>query len=110
MTETAVPTTSWKDRRLYARNHVILDGRLSGGGSEARDCVLLDLSASGAMLRLSDPTPSPAEVSLSGERFGELTGRIVWQMHNVAGLRFSERPQQVARSFAASAPHLRLAS
>jgi hypothetical protein len=109
MTETAAPSNCWKDRRHYPRCHVILAGRLRGGVDE-QDCVLLDLSASGAMVRLSDPTPSPARVSVTTEPFGELRGRVVWQMHNVVGLRFAERPQHVARLVQAAAPHLRLAS
>ena len=109
MTETAATSVSWKDRRLYARSHVVLNGRLRGGVEE-QDCVLLDLSATGAMVRLSDPAPSRAHVAVSSEHFGELQGRVVWQMHNVIGLRFTDRPQQVARAFGEAAPHLRLAS
>ncbi len=109
MTETAAETSSWNDRRLYARSHVVLNGRLRGG-IEEQDCVLLDLSATGAMVRLSDPGPSRAHVAVSTEHFGELQGRVVWQMHNVVGLRFSDRPQQVARMIQSAAPHLRLAS
>ena len=108
-TETAATSTCWKDRRLHARRHVVLKGRLRGGRAE-QDCVLLDLSASGAMVRLSDPDPSPAHVAVSTEHFGELAGRVVWQTHNVIGLRFADRPQEVARTIAAAAPHLRLAS
>ncbi|HEX9768941.1 MAG TPA: PilZ domain-containing protein [Kiloniellales bacterium] len=109
MTETAAKATTWNDRRLYARSHVILNGRLRGG-IEEQDCMLLDLSASGAMVRLSDPAPSPAHVAVTTEHFGELRGRVIWQMHNVIGLRFADRPQQVARIVQAAAPHLRLAS
>ena len=109
MTKTAAATTSWNDRRLFARSHVVLNGRLRGGVEE-QDCVLLDLSATGAMVRLSDPAPSRAHVAVSTEHFGELHGQVVWQMHNVVGLRFSDRPQQVARVIEAAAPHLRLAS
>jgi transposase len=109
MTKTAAKSTCWKDRRTYPRRHVVLEGRLRGGGGE-QDCVLLDLSASGAMVRLSDPAPSTAHVAVSTEHFGELAGRVVWQMHNVVGLRFADRPQEVARTVAAAAPHLRLAS
>lgn len=109
MTETAATSASWNDRRLYARSHVVLNGRLRGGVDE-QDCVLLDLSATGAMVRLSDPGPSRAHVAVSCEHFGELRGRVVWQMHNVVGLRFTDRPQQVARVVEAAAPHLRLAS
>jgi PilZ domain len=109
MTETDAISTCWKDRRGYARRHVILNGRLRGG-IEEQDCVLLDLSASGAMVRLSDPVPSPAHVAVTTEHFGELRGRVIWQVHNVIGLRFADRPQQVARVVQAAAPHLRLAS
>jgi hypothetical protein len=98
-----------KDRRRHARSHVILNGQLHGGTTE-QDCVLLDLSASGAMVRLSDPAPHPADVLLTTAQFGELRGRVVWQMHNVIGLRFADRPQKVARIVQAAAPHLRLAS
>lgn len=109
MTETDATSTCWKDRRHHARRHVILNGRLRGGIDE-QDCVLLDLSASGAMLRLSDPAPSPSHVAVTTEHFGELRGRVVWQVHNVVGLRFADRPQQIARIVRAAAPHLRLAS
>jgi len=109
MTQTSAATSSWNDRRLYPRSHVVLNGRLRGG-IEDQDCVLLDISATGAMVRLSDPGPSRARVAVSTEHFGELQGRVVWQMHNVVGLRFSDRPQQVARMIQAAAPHLRLAS
>ncbi len=109
MTKTAAKSTCWKDRRRFARSHVILSGRLRGG-IEEQDCVLLDLSASGAMVRLSDPTPSPAQVAVTNEHFGKLHGRVIWQVHNVVGLRFADRPQRVARAVAAAAPHLRLPS
>ena len=73
MTKTAATSTAtstcWKDRRLFARSHVILNGRLRGG-IEEQDCVVLDLSASGAMVRLSDPAPSPAHVAVASEHFG----------------------------------------
>ncbi len=97
MTKTAAKTnaksTCWKDRRLFARSHVILNGRLRGG-IEEQDCVVLDLSASGAMVRLSDPAPSPAHVAVASEHFGELHARVIWQMHNVVGLRFADRPNR----------------
>ena len=97
MTEIAAETSSWNDRRLYARSHVVLNGRLRGGVEE-QDCVLLDLSATGAMVRLSDPGPSRAHVAVSSEHFGELRGRVVWQMHNVVG-------PALLRPAAAGRPH-----
>ncbi len=99
----------WKDRRLFARSHVIWDGRLKSGGQE-QACVILDLSATGAMVRLREAATSPAHVGLCADRFGELHGRVVWQQDNVVGLSFAERPQQIARVLANAVPGLRLAS
>jgi transposase len=109
MPNTAQQKDSWKDRRLYGRSHVLWGARLLSGAGE-QDCVILDLSAAGAMLRLSDPSVSPAHVAVSTDRFGKLRGRVMWQQGNVVGLRFSERPQLVARTVDGSLPQLRTAS
>lgn len=100
---------AWKDRRLYPRKHLLWAGRLASGGNE-EDCVVLDISASGAMLRLRDADPRPANVAVSNVRLGRFFGRIIWQQGDVAGLSFSARPQQVARAAAQAAPYLALAS
>lgn len=109
MAETEKKPDCWKDRRLFARSHVIWDGRLRSGGQE-QGCVILDLSATGAMVRLTENAPSPAHVAVCADRFGELHGRVVWQQDNVVGLSFAERPQQIARILANAVPGLRLAS
>ena len=101
--------TSWKDRRSHGRAHVLWNGRLCAGAEE-RDCVVLDLSASGAMLRLTDPEASRAHVTLEGEHFGALPGRVVWQQHNVVGLRFTVEPRRVVGAIVEATPGLRLAS
>jgi hypothetical protein len=89
--------TSWTDRRGHGRAHVLWNGRIRAGGKE-RSCVILDLSASGAMLRLPDPEASRAHVTIEGEHFKALPGRVVWQQDNVVGLRFSVPPRQVVRA------------
>jgi hypothetical protein len=109
MAKKAKPGIDWKERRLYARSHVVWSGRLRVGADE-QDCVILDFSATGAMVRLPDPDPQRANVTVSADHFGELRGRVVWQRDNVVGLRFAERPQQVARAVGETAPGLRLAS
>ncbi len=109
MPNTTQQTDAWKDRRLYGRSHVLWGARLLSGVGE-QDCVILDLSAAGAMVRLSDPSVSPAHVAVSADHFGKLRGRVVWQQGNVVGLRFSERPQQIARTVDVSLPQLRTAS
>ena len=109
MAKTSTKPPCWKDRRLFARSHVVWNGRLRSG-TEEQGCVILDLSASGAMLRLSETSASPAHVVVSADRFGELHGRIVWQQDNVAGLRFAQRPQQIARVLGNTVPGLHLAS
>ena len=88
---------------------MLWSGRLNTGAQD-HDGIILDLSASGAMLRLKEPVAVPAGVTVSAARFGTLRGRVVWQQHNVVGLRFSETPRQVVRAVRDSAPGLRLAS
>jgi hypothetical protein len=109
MPNTAQQKDLWKDRRLYGRSHVLWGGHLLSSAGE-QDCVILDLSATGAMVRLSDPSVSPAHVAVSAERFGKLRGRVVWQQGNVVGVRFSERPQHIARTVDVPLPQLRTAS
>ena len=109
MTGSMDSLAAWKDRRLYARKHLLWAGAL-GNGSEEERCVILDMSASGAMLRLADTNPRPASVTLSNPRLGRLHGRIIWQQGDVAGLSFNARPQQVVRAAADAAPYLPLDS
>ena len=108
MADRAKDQPRWKDRRSCPRRLVLWSGRLHAG-TQDHEGIFLDLSASGAMLRLTEPVAVPAGVTVSAERFGTLHGRVVWQRQNVVGLRFSETPRQVARAVGDSAPGLRLA-
>lgn len=109
MAKTRKKREGWKDRRHYQRRHVLWAGRLRSGAGE-QQCVILDLSAAGAMVRLSDGSSNSARVAVSGDWFGELLGRVIWQQDNVIGLRFAARPQQVASAVGESLSGLRLAS
>jgi transposase len=82
MSNTAQQKDPWKDRRLYGRSHVLWGARLLSAVGE-QDCVILDLSAAGAMVRLSDASVSPAHVAVSADHFGKLRGRVMWQQGNV---------------------------
>ncbi len=109
MAKKAKSDINWKERRLYTRSHVVWNGRLRSGADE-QDCVILDFSATGAMLRLPDLDPQRAYVTVSADHFGELRGRVIWQRENVVGVRFADRPQQVARAVNEASPGLRVAS
>ena len=109
MAKNAKSDINWKERRLYTRSHVVWNGRLRSGADE-QDCVILDFSATGAMLRLADIDPQRASVTVATDHFGELRGRVVWQRENVVGVRFADRPQQVVRAVNEASPGLRLAS
>ncbi len=109
MADRAKDQPCWQDRRRCPRRPVLWSGRLHTSGQD-HDGIILDLSASGAMLRLKEPVAVPAGVTVSAECFGTLRARVVWQQHNVVGLRFSETPRQVARTVGGSVPGLRLAS
>ena len=60
------------------------------------DCLVLNISRSGAKLRLSAPIPEQATVNLALGSFGMLNAGVVWQRGDKMGIRFTAEPDQVA--------------
>jgi hypothetical protein len=72
-------------RSVHQAGWITLDG-----GFAARQCKVLDLSASGAKLELDDPTSVPNKMKLAFSRDAR-TGRIcevVWRRGKTLGVRF----------------------
>jgi hypothetical protein len=60
------------------------------GGFAARQCVVQDMSASGAKIRVNDPNALPATLRLAFSRDAR-TGRpcqVVWRRGNSVGVKF----------------------
>ena len=71
MADRAKDQPYWQDRRRCSRRPVLWSGRLRAG-TQAHDGVILDLSAYGAILRLTEPAVVPANVTVSAQRLGTL--------------------------------------
>lgn len=76
------------ERRGAARTRVGLAGRLSIGGT-AIDCEIVDLSVSGAGLRLETTAPQRKPLLLAIGDYGEFPGEVVWQHKGRAGFAFA---------------------
>lgn len=101
----------YDDRRSHKRAPGRLSSCLSyGDDGRSADCVLLDLSASGAKVRF-DPAHGDVEtVNLkAGRRLKIATAsdfpvEVVWQDGPIVGLRFLNDPREVADALEAFLP------
>ena len=84
------------DRRGVARTRLLQPARLSWEGGSA-DCLICDISAVGAQLRLPDArrVEGVAELQIFG--LGVLACRPIRQQDSVVGLRFCATSSAVAR-------------
>ncbi len=95
------------ERRKYPRTQVLWKGSLFRPGG-AVECVVLNLSANGAKLRLDDPWECPSPITLRIPRFGEFRAEVAWRKDHLIGLKFLEDPKSVARLIEDALPQGRL--
>lgn len=96
------------NRRRHRRASVLWSATLESG-PEAAHCVLLNIGASGAMVRTDAPWTKTAPVTLLSGRFGEFTGRVVWRSGTVVGLQFQDHPMGVTQALARALPRFEAA-
>jgi len=84
------------ERRRHARRSVIWYGELAAG-DYLFDCGLLNISLSGARIRLDLPLKRGAVVLLALEKLGEVPAKVSWHREGRIGLKFQIRPQEVRR-------------
>lgn len=96
------------ERRRFRRARMILLGAIATGAETAKpaeaECVVLDLSVTGARLRLDGSVPNQGLVTLRTRRFPPLTAQVVWRAGAEAGLRFLRPPAETAALFAGVLP------
>ena len=86
---------SEKDRRRFERTTVLWSGHLVCGG-QGIDCVIVNVSPVGALVRVEDPGACKNNtVVLRSPRFGELPGEITWRRDNELGVEFLDSEQVV---------------
>ena len=90
-------------QRRHRRIPVIWPGKLSQGEAGV-DCAILNISAGGAKLRMTEEQERHGLVALRSPRFGTLHGRIVWRAEAYLGVAFLNAPMQVAETFGPALP------
>ncbi len=92
-----------RERRHYKRTHVLFSGRLHSG-QRAIEGIVLDLSASGARLRIAEPIVTNSAMTLRLGDSVDIDVEVAWQKENNLGLRFRQVPARIASIFAGVLP------
>lgn len=99
MTELKAPT-----KRRYERITVMWSGTLTVG-RRGIGCIVRNISAGGATVQVEIPiVVSSVTAILETARLGQLRAKVVWNQGDLVGLRFSEKPQKVARALGITLP------
>lgn len=85
-----------KEQRRHIRKHVLWAARLETQEGPF-SCIILNVSRSGAKLRVTAPGLSRQPVKLVMESYGSLAAEIIWQNTDKMGIRFSAEPDEVAK-------------
>lgn len=94
------------DRRRYDRVKVLWDAAIEDSLGIACDCMLLELSANGARVRMAVPYEDSTPIKLRSTHFGSLQGRVVWHKDRVLGLQFQSPPADVLAELRRPLPDL----
>ncbi len=86
---------SMPERRRFERATVLWSGHLVHG-DQAIACLIVNISAGGAMVRTDDAAICPASVTLRSAHIGDLAAEVTWRKNNEMGLRFLDDDQTVA--------------
>ena len=97
-----------ENQRNWPRRKVLWFGTLNIGG-HAWDVRVCDIAASGAKIKMDLPLKAGAPISLSHDKFGTLSGQVVWQEEGELGLAFDASPNRVLDALGSSADVLGLA-
>jgi hypothetical protein len=80
---------SGEDRRIALRRKTLRSGRTFWGNSDSSECLVHNMSETGAQLRLSGPYPNEFWLAIEGEAVQHLC-TVVWRTGERAGVKFSE--------------------
>jgi hypothetical protein len=90
------------ERRRHERRSGLWAAQLETTQGQRRNCLILDMSSSGAKLRIEQPAARGDVVTLVTERFGTRRSRVVWAANHRAGIIFldklGETPSHVVKT------------
>jgi hypothetical protein len=81
--------------RRFERTTVLWSGELVYR-EQIVACVIVNISAGGAMVRAEDPAFLMTSVVLRNSRIGDLAAEVLWRQDGELGLKFAEDPETVA--------------
>ena len=82
------------ERRRHKRVPLLHSATLRDG-ERVIDCIIRDISVSGARLEVPQPPALPQDLVLDIAEAGLLSGRIVWRDGGQAGFEFVDEPATV---------------
>lgn len=86
-----------EDRRRYDRVTVLWNGKLLYR-DEAVDCLIVNISAKGAMVQILEPLENGTSVILKNDRMGAFAAKVVWSNdEHQYGLQFLDDKHEIAQ-------------
>ena len=83
------------NQRRFERTTVLWSGHLVFQ-EQIVACVIVNISAGGAMVRTEDAAFCLTSVVLRSDHIGELAAEVVWRQGDELGLKFIDDPETVA--------------
>ena len=83
------------ETRRFERTTVLWSGELVCR-EQIVACIIVNISAGGAMVRSEDPAFFMTSVVLRNSRVGDLAAEVVWRQDDELGLKFADDPETVA--------------
>lgn len=87
---------SGADKRRHRRTPVLFSGTVHQD-TASFDCVIKDISASGAQIITERPISRGSDFILDIDRAGLFSSRMVWRDENRVGMVFLHEPKSVAQ-------------
>lgn len=91
--------------RRHQRCSVLWATGVYSGGRQS-DAMVLNISASGAKVKLLSHAVLTERVTLSNDRLGDLPARLVWRNGMEIGVEFLDPPEHIARILGAILPRI----
>lgn len=101
------------DQRKSVRVSVLWSGRILGEqGDDDLPCMVLNISAEGARMRLSIPAAGRDfdRIRLHVDRLGQLAGRVAWREADEMAIAFDEDPDRIAEMLSRVLPRAQFAA
>jgi hypothetical protein len=80
------------DRRAFSRKKVLKSGRTFWPNGDSSECVVFNLSETGAQLEVRGPAPNVFDLAMEGDRWRR-SCRVVWRKASRIGVKFDQKLQ-----------------